>query len=89
MTDYSRRKDNDEPVKFQIVKHIATLSITDTDWRKELNIVSWNDAEPKYDIRSWKEGYNRVGKGVTLFEDEMMILSNSIKKLNLKGQKEK
>lgn len=77
------KKDNDKPVQFEIIDHIATLSVSDTDWHKELNIISWNQAEPKYDIRSWKEGHSRVGKGVTLFEDEMVILSKAIKHLNL------
>ena len=83
------KKDNNEPILFRIVEHIAVLSTNDRGWRKELNKVSWNDAEPKYDIRSWKDDYTKVGKGVTLFEDEMFILADAIKQLNLKeNQKE-
>ncbi|HEL0020791.1 TPA: hypothetical protein TT917_001469 [Streptococcus equi subsp. zooepidemicus] len=52
-------------------------------------MISWNNAEPKFDIRSWKDGHSRVGKGVTLFEDEMLVLVETIKHLNLKeNQKE-
>ncbi|CAM3192122.1 YdbC family protein [Streptococcus dysgalactiae] len=83
------KKDNNEPIQYKIIEHIATLSISETGWKKELNIISWNNAEPKFDIRSWKDGYSRVGKGVTLFEDEMLVLVKTIKHLNLKGnQKE-
>lgn len=77
-------KDNDEPIRFNVVEHIATLSTSETGWHKELNKVSWNDAEPKYDIRSWKDDYSRVGKGVTLFEDEMKVLANAIQNLEEK-----
>ena len=77
-------KDNDEPIRFEVVEHIATLSTSETGWHKELNKVSWNDAEPKYDIRSWKDDYSRVGKGVTLFEDEMKVLANAIQNLEEK-----
>ncbi|MEK4985390.1 MULTISPECIES: YdbC family protein [Streptococcus] len=68
---------------------MATLSSNEAGWRKELNRVSWNDAEPKYDIRSWKNDHSRVGKGVTLFKDEMKVLADAIKQINLnKNQKE-
>jgi len=72
-------KDNNEPIRFKIIDTIAVLSKNDRGWQKELNIISWNDAEPKYDIRSWKDDHSRVGKGVTLFEDEMVVLADAIK----------
>ncbi|MGT2666530.1 YdbC family protein [Streptococcus rifensis] len=76
-------KDNHEPIRFKLVKHIATLSTAKTGWKKELNVISWNDAEPKYDIRSWKDDRSRVGKGVTLFEDEMKVLKEAVSGLKL------
>lgn len=39
--------------KFEIIKEIGVLSEGSKGWRKELNLVSWNDAEPKYDLRDW------------------------------------
>lgn len=83
------RKDNDNPIQFEIIDHIATLSVNNSGWQKELNLISWNNAEPKYDIRSWKDGHTKVGKGVTLFTDEMVVLADSIRQLNLQNQKEK
>lgn len=80
------KKDNNEPVSFEIVEHIATLSTNEKGWRKELNIVSWNGTEPKFDIRSWKDDYSGVGKGVTIFEDEMIVLKDAIQKLNFKKE---
>ena len=81
-------KDNNEPIRFKIIETIAVLSKNDRGWQKELNIISWNDAEPKYDIRSWKDDHSRVGKGVTLFEDEMVVLADAIKHLQITKKKE-
>ena len=57
-------------LKFEIVKQIGTLSESDKGWTKELNIVSWNNATPKYDIRAWDPNYEKMGKGITLTIEE-------------------
>lgn len=62
---------NNNEFKFEIVKNIATLSIERNGWTKELNLVSYNGAPPKYDIRSWDFNHEKMGKGVTLSQDEM------------------
>ena len=43
-------------------------------WTKELNKISWNGGAPKYDIRDWAPEHEKMGKGVTLSEDEMLKL---------------
>ena len=58
--------------KYEIVEHIGTLSESAKGWTKELNRISWNGGEPKYDIRDWAPEHEKMGKGVTLSEDEMM-----------------
>jgi len=63
-------------IKFEITKHIGVLSEGSKGWRKELNLISWNDREPKYDIRDWSPGNEKMGKGVTLSEDEVATLKN-------------
>ena len=40
-------------IKFEIIKKIGVLSKSEKGWAKELNLISWNDREPKYDIREW------------------------------------
>jgi len=40
---------------------------------KELNLISWNEREPKYDIREWSPDHEKMGKGVTLSEEEIMV----------------
>ncbi|MGN1013327.1 MAG: YdbC family protein [Clostridia bacterium] len=63
-------------IKFEIVKHIGVLSEGNNGWKKELNLVSWNDRAPKYDIRDWDENHEKMGKGITLSEDEIQNLIN-------------
>lgn len=58
---------NDE-VTFEIVEQIGTISEGKTGWNKELNLVAWNGAEPKYDIRDWDESHERMTRGITLTE---------------------
>jgi len=61
-------------IKFEITKHIGVLSEGSKGWRKELNLISWNDREPKYDIRDWSPGNEKMGKGVTLSTEETLEL---------------
>lgn len=61
-------------IKYEIVKSIGVLSESANGWKKELNLVSWNDRAPKYDIRDWDENHEKMGKGITLSEDEMQTL---------------
>lgn len=56
--------------KFEIVEYIGVLSKGSKGWQKELNMVSWNGATPKYDIRDWAPDHEKMGKGVTLSEEE-------------------
>ena len=57
-------------IKFEIVEEIGVLSENPKGWRKELNRISWNGAAPKYDIRDWAPEHEKMGKGVTLTEEE-------------------
>lgn len=57
-------------IKYDIVEELGVLSEGSKGWRKEVNKISWNGAEPKYDIRDWAPNHEKMGKGVTLTEDE-------------------
>ena len=61
-------------IKFEIKKSIGVISQSPKGWTKELNLVSWNGAAPKYDIRDWDPEHEKMGKGVTLTEDELRKL---------------
>ena len=57
-------------LKYEITKEIGVLSESPKGWTKELNLVSWNGKEPKYDLRDWAPDHEKMGKGVTLTEKE-------------------
>ena len=57
-------------IKFEIVEEIGVLSESTKGWRKELNLVSWNGAAAKYDIRDWAPDHEKMGKGITLTKEE-------------------
>ena len=61
-------------IKYEIVKNIAVLSTSASGWSKELNLISWNDREPKYDLRDWSADHSKIGKGVTLSKEELLAL---------------
>lgn len=50
-------------IKYEIKETICTLSENNKGWSKELNLISWNDREPKYDIRDWAPDHEKMGKG--------------------------
>ncbi|HLR21771.1 MAG TPA: PC4/YdbC family ssDNA-binding protein [Tissierellaceae bacterium] len=56
-------------INYEIIEKIAVLSERGA-WTKELNKVSWNNRDPKFDLRDWNHEEDRVGKGVTLTEEE-------------------
>ena len=70
-------------IKFEIVKKIGILSKSEKGWAKELNLVSWNDREPKYDIRTWSPDGQKMGKGITLSGGEMVALRDILVKMEM------
>ena len=63
---------------FEIKECLGVLSENARGWTKELNLISWNDREPKYDIREWNPDHTRMGKGVTLSTEEFENLKKLI-----------
>jgi hypothetical protein len=66
---------------FKIVKKIGVLSKTASGWAKELNLISWNERDPKYDIRDWAPDGEKMGKGVTLSKEELTVLKELLNKI--------
>ena len=64
--------------KYDIAEEIGVLSENAKGWRKELNLISWNGATPKYDIREWTPNHEKMGKGVTLTKEELETLKKLI-----------
>ena len=61
-------------LKFEITESLGVLSENAKGWTKEINKVSWNEREPKYDLREWNPDHTRMGKGITLTEEEIEVL---------------
>lgn len=70
-------------LKFEIVSNLGTLSENAKGWTKEINLVSWNEREPKYDIREWSPDHSKMGKGCTLTADELASLKDIINEIDL------
>ena len=60
--------------KYEIIKEIGILAESNKGWTKELNLISWNGAVPKYDIRDWAPNHEKMGKGITLTDEEAKAL---------------
>lgn len=61
-------------IQYELIKNIGVLSKSASGWAKELNLISWNDREPKYDLRDWSPDHEKMGKGVTLTREELSAL---------------
>lgn len=65
-------------IQYEIVKEIALLSTSDSGYTKEINLISWNGKEPKYDIRSFSPNREKCGKGIALTVDEAAALLKAL-----------
>lgn len=69
-------------LKYEIVERIAILS-EKGNWTKELNKVSWNDRVGKFDLRDWNHDEGKIGKGITLTEEEMQNFKQVLNSIEL------
>lgn len=69
-----------QELKFEIINQIGVISTSASGWNVELNRVSWNGNEPKYDVRSWSPDHTKIGKGITFSEEELVALSELLAK---------
>lgn len=68
----------EKSITCEIVKPIAVLSENERGFTKEINLISWNGADPKYDIRNWHPGREKSGKGITLSRSELQNLVKAL-----------
>jgi hypothetical protein len=67
-----------DQVTFEIIEKFGNLSTSNNGWNRELNLVSWNGGNPKYDLRDWSPDEKKMSKGITLTLQEIMTLKNLI-----------
>lgn len=70
-------------IKYEIKETLGFLSENNKGWSKELNLISWNDREAKFDIRDWAPEHEKMGKGVTLSKDELIKLREILNGMDL------
>ena len=70
-------------IKYDIQETIGTLSQSPKGWNKELNLISWNGKETKYDLRDWAPEHDKMGKGVTLTAEELKMLRSLLNDMDL------
>lgn len=70
-------------LKYEIKKYLGVIGESTKGWKKEVNLVSWNDRKPKLDIRDWDETHEKMGKGVTLNKNEVMELRKLLETIEL------
>jgi hypothetical protein len=70
-------------INYEIVKKVGVLSKAASGWAKELNLIRWNDREPKYDLRDWSADGQKMGKGVTLSREELLALKELLNSMDL------
>lgn len=61
-------------IKYDIINKIGVISTAKGGWTKELNLISWNGGEPKFDIRQWAPDHEKMGKGISLSKEEAQEL---------------
>lgn len=70
---------NGGDIEFKVVDKIGVIANYPTGWNKELNIISWNGGNPKFDIRDWDQEHEHMSRGVTLHEKEAVRLMELLK----------
>ena len=70
-------------VTYEIVMQLGVLSQARSGWTKEVNLISWNNYPPKYDIRDWSADHSQLGRGVTLSREELLALRDLLNQWEL------
>lgn len=70
-------------IKYEIIEEIGRISESPKGWTKELNLISWNDKKPKYDLRDWAPNHEKMGKGITLSTEELKKLRDLLNDIEL------
>ena len=65
---------------YDITEELGVLSESKSGWRREVNLVSWNGAAPKFDIRDWAPDHEKMGKGISLTAAEIEKLKEILAK---------
>ncbi|KEI92378.1 hypothetical protein FDB72_04615 [Clostridium botulinum] len=70
-------------IKFEIKDKLGVISESSKGWTKELNLISWNGKQAKYDLRDWAPEHEKMGKGITLSAEELNSLKEILNNMDL------
>lgn len=70
-------------IKYEIKENIGQISVSGKGWSREINLVSWNNNKPKYDIRDWDPEHIKMSKGLTFTKEEIISLRDILNKLDI------
>ncbi|WP_300382110.1 PC4/YdbC family ssDNA-binding protein [Clostridium sp.] len=70
-------------IKYEIKEELGYIAESSKGWKKELNLISWNGKEAKYDLREWSPEHEKMGKGVTLSIEELKELKKLLNTLDI------
>ena len=70
-------------IKYEIKETVGVIAESAKGWKKELNLISWNGKEAKYDLREWAPEHEKMGKGVTLTRDELKSLKELLNSMEI------
>lgn len=81
----SKKAQTEREVTFEIKEHIGVIGTSLAGWKKELNVISWNNGNniPKFDLRAWDEDHTHMSRGITLTKDELKALKELLSKINI------
>lgn len=69
--------------KHEITESFGYIAETKSGWKTELNLVSWSERPPKYDLRPWSPDHEKMGKGITLTKEELAKLKEILNQMDL------
>lgn len=83
MSGKEKEKEKDREITFEVEQHIGLIGTSPTGWKKELNMVSWNGTQAKFDIREWDEDHTHMSRGITMNKEEIKSLKEILSVLEL------
>lgn len=70
-------------IKYEIKETVGVIAESAKGWKKELNLISWNGKDAKYDLREWAPEHEKMGKGVTLSNNELKALKELLNSIDI------
>lgn len=69
--------------KFEIIESFGVISESPRGWKKELKLISWNERDPRYDIREWSPDTEKMGRGITMSRPEIIRLKEMLNEMTI------